>query len=43
LVEQLPEDPTLTMQVLLDRRRNTSYIELLQEEDENGREEANDP
>jgi hypothetical protein len=43
LVEQLPEDPTLIMQVLLDRRRNTSYIELLQEEDENGREEANDP
>jgi hypothetical protein len=44
VVDELPEDPTLIMQVLLDIRRNTSYIiELLQEEDENGQEEANDP
>jgi hypothetical protein len=41
VAEELPDDPTLIMQVLFDSRTNTDYIIDLLEEDD-GEEEATD-
>jgi hypothetical protein len=43
VAEELSDDATLIMEVLFDIRRNTAYlIDLLEEEDDDGQEEAND-